>query len=50
VWAVVWSEEFNSWLKETLQNFVTGDGDIVGTIEEINAKITALNQQYGIGG
>ena len=50
VWAVVWSEEFNSWLKETLQNFVTGDGDITATIEEINGKITALNQQYGIGG
>ncbi|NJM92182.1 MAG: carbohydrate ABC transporter substrate-binding protein [Rhodospirillaceae bacterium] len=48
VWAVVWSEEFNSWLKETLQNFVTDDGDIAGTIEEINGKINDLNRKYKI--
>lgn len=48
VWAVVWSEEFNSWLKETLQNFVTEDGDIAGTIEEINGKINDLNRKYKI--
>ncbi|MFO1037569.1 MAG: extracellular solute-binding protein [Geminicoccaceae bacterium] len=49
IWAVVWSEEFNSWLKETLQNFVTEDGDIAGTIEEINGKINDLNRKYKIG-
>jgi hypothetical protein len=45
---VVWAEEFNSWLKETLQNFLLDDGDIVETIEEINAQIADLNDKYGI--
>jgi multiple sugar transport system substrate-binding protein len=49
IWAVVWSEEFNSFLKETLQNFVTNDGDIQGTIEEITGKIGDLNKKYKIG-
>ena len=46
VFSVVWAEEFNSWLKETLQNFLLDDGDIVETIEEINAKIESLNKKY----
>jgi hypothetical protein len=45
----VWSEEFNTWLREELQNYVTGDGDIVGTIEAMNAKMTELNDKYGVG-
>ena len=49
IWSVVWAEEFNSWLKETLQNFLLDDGDIVETIEEINAKIVDLNEKYDIG-
>jgi multiple sugar transport system substrate-binding protein len=48
IWSVVWAEEFNSWLKETLQNFLLDDGDIVETIEEINAQIADLNDKYGI--
>ncbi len=39
IWSVVWAEEFNSWLKETLQNFLLEDGDIVETIEAINEQI-----------
>jgi len=49
IWSVVWAEEFNSWLKETLQNFLLDDGDIVETIDEINAKIVDLNEKYDIG-
>jgi ABC-type glycerol-3-phosphate transport system substrate-binding protein len=48
VWSVVWAEEFNSWLKETLQNFLIEDGDIAETIEAINEQIVDLNQKYGI--
>jgi multiple sugar transport system substrate-binding protein len=48
IWSVLWAEEFNSWLKETLQNFLLDDGDIVETIEEINQQIADLNDKYGI--
>ena len=44
IWSVVWAEEFNSWLKETLQD----DGDIVETIEAINEEIVDLNKKYGL--
>jgi hypothetical protein len=50
IWAVVWSEEYNTWLKEELQNFLTNDGDIKETIEAMNTKIEELNKKYGIGG
>lgn len=49
VWNVIWAEEFNSWLKETLQNYLLDDGDIVETIEEINERITELNDKYDLG-
>jgi ABC-type glycerol-3-phosphate transport system substrate-binding protein len=49
IWSVVWAEEFNSWLKETLQNYLLDDGDIEETIEEINAKIDSLNKKYDLG-
>ena len=48
VWSVVWAEEFNSWLKETLQEFLQDDGDIVETIEAINEEIVDLNKKYGL--
>ena len=48
IWSVVWAEEFNSWLKETLQEFVQDDGDIVETIEAINQEIADLNKKYGL--
>jgi multiple sugar transport system substrate-binding protein len=49
IWNVVWAEELNSWLKENLQNFLLQDGDIVAMIDGTNAKITELNEKYGIG-
>ena len=48
VWSVVWAEEFNSWLKETLQEYLQDDGDIVETIEAINEEIVDLNKKYGL--
>ena len=48
IWSVVWAEEFNSWLKETLQEFLQDDGDIVETIEAINDQITDLNAKYNL--
>ena len=48
IWSVVWAEEFNSWLKETLQEFLQDDGDIVETIEAINEEIADLNKKYGL--
>jgi multiple sugar transport system substrate-binding protein len=47
-WNVVWSEEFNSWLKDELQLFLSEDRDVGETIDAINAKIVALNEEYGI--
>lgn len=48
IWSVVWSEEFNPWLKETLASFLLDDGDIVETLEMMNEKMTELNDKYGI--
>ena len=48
IWSVVWSEEFNPWLKETLASYVLDDGDIVETLDAMTAKIEELNDKYGI--
>jgi hypothetical protein len=48
IWRVVWSEEFNSYLKDTLSDFLLKDGDIVGTINGMTQKINDLNDKYGI--
>ncbi len=48
IWSVVWAEEFNSWLKETLQEFLQDDADIIETIEAINEQIAGLNEKYGL--
>lgn len=48
VWNVAWSEEFNSWLRDHLQNFLLKDRPVTDTIEEINEKIVSLNRKYGI--
>jgi multiple sugar transport system substrate-binding protein len=45
---VVWSTEFNSWLKETLQVFLTEDKPIDETVNKISDKINELNDLYGI--
>ena len=49
IWNVVWAEELNSWMKETLQNFLTEDGDIAEVLEGVNEQIEELNEKYGIG-
>ena len=48
IWNVVWAEEFNSWLKETLPNFLLHDGSIEDVINGAVAKINELNDKYGI--
>lgn len=48
IWNVVWSEEFNSWMKEELPQFLLDDGDVEELIGEMNAKIEELNEEYGI--
>jgi multiple sugar transport system substrate-binding protein len=49
IWNVVWAEELNSWLKETLANFLLNNGDIGEVIDGANGKITELNEKYGLG-
>ena len=49
IWNVVWAEEFNSWLKETLANFLLNNGDIGEVIDGANGKIAELNEKYGLG-
>jgi multiple sugar transport system substrate-binding protein len=48
IWNVVWSEEFNSWLRDELQEFVLNDGDIATMLTAINEQISSLNSKYGI--
>lgn len=48
IWNVVWSEEFNSWLREKLFAFLQQDLSVESVIEEANAEITRLNERYGI--
>jgi len=50
VFNVVWAPEFNSWLKETLQNFLLKDRPVAETIQAIVDKISELNDRYGVGG
>jgi len=45
---VVWSTEFNSWLMETLQVFLTKDKPVDETVNSIRDKINELNEKYGI--
>lgn len=47
-WNVVWSEEFNGWLKDELQLFLSEDRDVAATIDAINGKIEELNTEYGL--
>jgi multiple sugar transport system substrate-binding protein len=47
-WLVTWSEEYNSWLKDSLSSFLVEDGDITTMINASNAKIKEVNEKYGI--
>jgi multiple sugar transport system substrate-binding protein len=48
VWNVVWSEEFNTWLREKLFSFLQDDLPVENVIEEANAEIDRLNDRYGV--
>lgn len=48
VFNVVWSAEFQQFLKETLQDFLLEDKPVAETIDALNRKITELNAMYGI--
>jgi len=48
IWNVVWSEEFNFWLRDKLFAFLQQDLDAESVITEANAKIEELNQRYKI--
>lgn len=48
VFSVVWAPQFNTWLRETLQEFVLEDGSVDDTIAAINEKINELNDEYGL--
>lgn len=48
IWNVVWSEEFNFWLREKLFAFLQQDLEAEAVINEANAKITELNERYKI--
>jgi multiple sugar transport system substrate-binding protein len=48
VWKVVWADEFNSYLKDSLADFLLKDGDVVGTINGMIQQINDLNDKYGL--
>jgi multiple sugar transport system substrate-binding protein len=48
IWNVVWSEEFNFWLREKLFAFLQQDLDAESVINEANEKIVDLNKRYKI--
>lgn len=48
IWSVVWSEEFNFWLREKLFAFLQEDLDPESVINDANQKIVELNKRYKI--
>jgi len=48
IWNVVWSEEFNGFLKEKLFAFLQQDVAVADFITEANAKIEQLNKKYKV--
>jgi ABC-type glycerol-3-phosphate transport system substrate-binding protein len=48
IWNVVWSEEFNFWLRDKLFAFLQKDLDAATVINDANAKIEELNKHYKI--
>ena len=48
IWNVVWSEEFNFWLREKLFAFLQQDLEAEAVINEANEKIVELNKRYKI--
>ncbi len=48
IWNVVWSEEFNFWLREKLFAFLQKDLDAASVIDDANTKMGELNKRYKI--
>jgi len=48
IWNVVWSEEFNFWMREKLFAFLQQDLEAEQVIAEANEKIEQLNARYKI--
>jgi len=48
IWNVVWSEEFNFWLREKLFAFLQKDLEAESVIKDANAKMEDLNKRYKI--
>ena len=48
IWKVIWSSEFDPFLKDLVTDFLANDREIEPTIQAINDKITELNDEYGI--
>ncbi|MEP0321499.1 ABC transporter substrate-binding protein [Bauldia litoralis] len=48
IWSVVWSEEFNAWLREKLFAFLQQDLSVESVITEANDEIARLNKKYKI--
>jgi len=46
IFNVVWSEEYNAWVKEKLSTFLLNDLDIKATIKAMNSKMDELNEKY----
>lgn len=45
---VVWSSEFNAWVRELLQKFLVEDRPVDETIKAIRDKINEFNKKYGV--
>ena len=48
IWKVIWSSEFDPFLKDLVTDFLANDREIEPTIQAINDHITELNDEYGI--
>lgn len=48
VWKMVWAEEYNSFLRLRLGQFLSNDEDIEEFIAELNTEIEKLNKKYKI--
>ena len=48
IWSVVWSEEFNTWLKEKLFAFLQQDLAVADVVNQANDEMTRLNKKYKI--
>jgi multiple sugar transport system substrate-binding protein len=48
VWKVVWSEEFNSYLRKVLGNFLLRDEPVDEVVGDLAKEVERLNHKYGV--